>query len=214
MRLLLLLFALAVGARGESLSVVALADAPETPGLPRVLLIGDSISIGYTGPVRELLRGKANVYRIPTNAGPTINGLANLTRWLGRLKWDTIHFNWGLHDLKIAPDGTRQVSREQYERNLRLLAPQLKAAATRLIFATTTPVPEGKVNPPRMDSDVAAYNEAARRVMQEYGIEINDLYSLAKPRLKEIQLPANVHFTPEGYRVLAEQVAAALSRAR
>src|SRR5690349_5233165 len=58
--------------------------------LPRVLLIGDSISIGYTVAVRELLHGKANVHRIPTNGGPTTNGLAHLPAWLGAGKWDVI----------------------------------------------------------------------------------------------------------------------------
>lgn len=45
----------------------ALRDVPDLPGLPRVLLIGDSISIGYTLLVRELLKGKASIYRIPVN---------------------------------------------------------------------------------------------------------------------------------------------------
>src|SRR5882757_11342750 len=78
----------------------AMAEITDDPKLPRVLLIGDSISIGYTLDTRELLAGKANVHRIPTNGGPTTSGLANLDAWLGEGKWDVIHFNWGLHDLK------------------------------------------------------------------------------------------------------------------
>ena len=66
----------------------------EVPGLPRVLLIGDSISEGYTLPVRKLLQGRANVQRIPQNGGPTKLGLANLDQWLGPGRWDVIHFNW------------------------------------------------------------------------------------------------------------------------
>ena len=64
----------------------AFAPVQDVAGLPRVLLIGDSISIGYTLDVRELLKGKANVHRIPTNGGPTTNGLANLSKWLGDSK--------------------------------------------------------------------------------------------------------------------------------
>ena len=45
----------------------SLAKITDEPGLPRVLIIGDSISMGYTLPVRELLRGKANLHRIPMN---------------------------------------------------------------------------------------------------------------------------------------------------
>src|SRR5205085_7354883 len=83
----------------------SLAPVTDTPGLPRVMLIGDSISMGYTVPVRELLAGKANVHRVPGNAFSTREGLADLSRWLGSEKWDVIHFNWGLHDLKHWKDG-------------------------------------------------------------------------------------------------------------
>src|SRR5271168_1054472 len=71
-----------------------LAAIKDEPALPRVLLIGNSISIGYTLPTRKLLAGKANVHRIATNGGPTTNGLKNLASWLGAGKWDVIHFNW------------------------------------------------------------------------------------------------------------------------
>ena len=76
------------------------APIKDDPKLPRVLLVGDSISIGYTLPTRDFLKGKANLHRIPTNGGPTTRGLANIDAWLGKSKWDIIHFNWGLHDLK------------------------------------------------------------------------------------------------------------------
>src|SRR5687768_8371749 len=77
----------------------SLVPVDEQPGLPRVLLIGDSISMGYTIPVRDLLKGQANVLRPMTNCGPTIRGIESLDSWLGNKKWDVIHFNFGLHDL-------------------------------------------------------------------------------------------------------------------
>jgi acyl-CoA thioesterase-1 len=199
---------LAVSAAAQA--VPEFAPIEDVPGLPRVLLMGDSISMGYTFPVRELLRGKANVHRIPANGGPTINGLQHLDEWLAG-KWDVIHFNFGLHDIKIAPDGSRQVPLEKYGENLRAIVERLNRTGARLIWASTTPVPDAKVDPPRQSADVEAYNLAARRIMQEKGVPVNDLYSLALPRLKELQQPANVHFTPEGSRVLAERVAAAIA---
>src|SRR5260221_7460827 len=84
---------------GERKKDPSLAEITDTAGLPRVLLIGDSISMGYTLPVRELLQGKANVHRIPENGSSTPVGVAKLKAWLGDGKWDVIHFNWGLHDL-------------------------------------------------------------------------------------------------------------------
>lgn len=190
----------------------ALQQIQDTPGLPRVLLIGDSISIGYTLPVRELLSGKANVHRIPENGGNTNRGLEKLGAWLGDGKWDVIHFNWGLHDLRL-DDGRQAVPLAQYEENLRALVRQLKATGAKLIWCSTTPVPEGDLNPPRRNADVIVYNEAAARVMRENGIPTDDLYAYANPILRELQLPANVHFKPEGSAMLAKQVVVSLEKA-
>jgi acyl-CoA thioesterase-1 len=184
----------------------------DVPGLPRVLLIGDSISIGYTLPVRALLDGKANVHRIMTNGGPSLNGLQNLRDWLGKEKWDVIHFNWGLHDLKIMQDGRHQAELDEYEKTLTELVKPLKATGARLIWASTTPVPEGKLDPLRTPSDVPLYNDVAKKIMDANGIPIDDLYSFVVPRASEIQLKENVHFTPAGYQALAEQVAEAIRK--
>ncbi|MCU0246523.1 MAG: SGNH/GDSL hydrolase family protein [Bryobacter sp.] len=185
----------------------AFAPITDEAGLPRVLLIGDSISIGYTLPVRELLKGQANVHRIPENAAHTNNGVAKLEKWLGDKPWDLIHFNFGLHDLRIMDHGKHQVAIEQYEANLRTIVARLKQTGARLIWCSTTPVPEGKVSPPRNPADVTLYNAAARRVMEAEGIAVDDLYAFALPRLSAIQRPANVHYTDEGSRVLAGEVA-------
>ena len=185
----------------------------DDPGLPRVLLIGDSISMGYTLPVRELLKGKANVHRIPENGGPTTRGLEQLKDWLGAGRWDVIHFNWGLHDLKYMDDGKRQTPIREYKSNLKRLVKELRETGAKLIWASTTPVPEGKVNPPRRNVDVIEYNKAAKRIMEANGVMIDDLYALALPKLAQIQHPANVHFTDDGSKVLAGQVAQSILKA-
>ncbi len=184
-----------------------MVEITDTPGLPRVLLIGDSISIGYTLPVRQLLEGKANVHRILTNGGPTKNIEPNLTKWLGTGHWDVIHFNFGLHDLKRMEDGKPQVDLETYEKNLRALIAQLKTTGAKLIWASTTPVPEGKINPPRDPADVVKYNEVALKVMKENGVLVDDLFTTVTPKLKEYQLPLNVHFNNDGYKFLGQAVA-------
>jgi lysophospholipase L1-like esterase len=182
----------------------------DVPGLPRILLIGDSISIGYTLPVRERLAGKANVHRIPENGGPTTNGLARLDAWLGTQHWDVIHFNWGLHDLKLMYSGQQQVALPDYERNLDQLVQRLKQTDAQLVWASTTPVPEGKLNTPRRPEDVPLYNEAARKVMDKHSVPINDLHAFALPWLSKIQITNNVHFTKEGSAALAQPVAEAI----
>jgi acyl-CoA thioesterase-1 len=190
----------------------AFAEVKDDPALPRVLLIGDSISIGYTAAVQKELAGKANVHRAPTNCGPTIRGLEGLDAWLGDGRWDVIHFNWGLHDLKFMDDGKRQVPPDEYEKNLAELVARLKKTGATLVWCSTTPVPEG-CSPPRTNEDVLAYNAAAKKVMDAGGIAIDDLYAFALPKLAEIQLPANVHFKPEGSAVLAKQVAESILKA-
>ena len=200
----------------------AMKPIEDQPGLPRVLLIGDSISIGYTLAVREELKGVANVHRPPTNCGPTTNGLANLDKWLGDKPWDVIHFNWGLHDLKYMdekgalvnpkePKAKQQVPPEQYEKNLRELVGRLKKTQATLIWCATTPVPEGAAG--RIADDSVPYNAIASKVMNEAGITTDDLHAFAKSRIKDIQLPANVHFSGDGSKTLAQQVAKSITSA-
>jgi hypothetical protein len=220
----------------------SLIEVPDVAGLPRVLLIGDSISMGYTQDVRARLKGRANVHHPAENCGPTERGLARLDRWLGSNHWDVIHFNFGLHDLKYLDDQGRYVAPEKgkqvappavYRKNLRELALRLKKTGAVLVFATTTPVPPGTLG--RIAGDERQYNEVAVSVMHDLDIPIDDLggYVEAKQttlpprpvseapaagkhvalRSGEIQLPFNVHFTPDGYDALAGLVVASLEQA-
>jgi lysophospholipase L1-like esterase len=189
----------------------ALAPLQDTPGLPRVLIIGDSVSIGYTLPVRELLQGKANVHRIPQNGSSTGVGLANLQRWLGEGKWDVIHFNFGLHDAKQLPEGNHHSDPATYEKNLRELVNRLQASGAKLVWATTTPVPDGGIlTPIRRFDDVAIYNTIAQKVMTENHVAIDDLNTAIQPDLTKLQIPHDVHYTREGYQFLAARVAASI----
>lgn len=180
-------------------------------GLPRVLLIGDSISVGYTVTVREALAGKANVHRIPENGGSTWRGLEKLGAWLSPGAWNVIHFNFGLHDLKYMKDNKLDLAGEQvstpdaYAANLDRLAAELGKTGAALIWAATTPVPEG-ANGRRKGDDVI-YNAAAATVMRRHGIRINDLYSHVLPALENLQRPRDVHYTPDGYAFLGRKVA-------
>jgi acyl-CoA thioesterase-1 len=196
----------------------AYAEITDIPGLPRVLLIGDSISIGYTLLVRAQLQGKANVHRPAENCSETANGLKRLDAWLGTGRWDVIHFNFGLHDLKyldaagkyVTPDKGKQVALlPEYEGNLRTLVARLQKTGARLIFATTTPVPADSQG--RVEHDELRYNAVAVRVMKELGVAIDDLHAAVAPRQQILQQPKNVHFTDAGYAVLADHVVASIT---
>ncbi len=198
------------------------AQIADDPKLPRVLLIGDSVSCGYTLAVRKELAGQANLHRPPANCGSTKTGLRDLEKWLGSNKWDVIHFNWGLHDLGYRftendnrdaqgnyarPDngGHQNVTPAQYEQNLRELIARLKRTGAKLICATTTPVPAD------LHSYVKAaelpYNVAAKKVMSAEGVPVADLWAFATPQLDKIQEHGNPHFTAKGSEALAREVA-------
>ena len=193
------------------------AQITDVAGLPRVLLLGDSISIGYTLPTRARLAGKANVHRPAENCSDSGTGVRTIDKWLGAGKWDVIHFNFGLHDVKyldekgalVSPEKGKQVaSVAEYEKNLRALVASLKKTGAKLIFATTTQVPAGSAG--RVEHDEIRYNAAAIRVMKENGVEVDDLHRFVAARQDKIQLPKNVHFTKDGYEQLADTVVASI----
>lgn len=186
----------------------------DEPGLPRVLLVGDSISMGYTLPVRAHLRGRANVHHPAENCGDTGRGLRDLDAWLGDGRWDVIVFNFGLHDLKyldargkyVAPsEGKKVTPLPRYEANLHALTARLKRTGAKLVYATTTPVPANSLA--RIEHDERAYNAVARRVMAAEQIPVLDLCALVEAKQAELQLPNNVHFTEEGFQLLGTAVA-------
>ncbi|MFC5051795.1 SGNH/GDSL hydrolase family protein [Rubritalea spongiae] len=199
------------------------------PALPNVLILGDSISIGYTLQVRELLQGKSNVFRPMgrhgnrrENCNGTGYGVANIDRWLAVQKWDVIHFNWGLHDLKhVKTPGTNEKSNDindptqatigEYTKNMKVLVSRLKATDARLIFATTTPIVSGTLNPLRTPEAPVRYNAAALKIMKANGVRVNDLHELCEPHLSEWQKPKNCHFNAVGSEALAKQVAKAIT---
>ncbi|MEA2067788.1 MAG: sulfatase-like hydrolase/transferase, partial [Verrucomicrobiota bacterium] len=176
--------------------------------LPNVLLIGDSISIAYTPMVREILEGKANVFRPhdlkknrPINCGSTDVGLKGLDGWLKGRTWDVIHFNWGLHDLcyrnpkvthiygsRDKVDGKISVPISRYKKNMEQLVRRLEQTDAVLVWASTTRVPAGEAG--RIEGDAVRYNAAAAAIMERHGIRIDDLYSMTKEFSKEEALVA------------------------
>lgn len=173
----------------------------DDPNLPRVLLIGDSVSRGYTQSVRKALAGKANVHRAPANCGPTSLGLKKIEVWLGNGNWDIIHFNFGIHD--------RNTPVEDYSQRLKQLANRLKETDAKLIWASTTPIPD---DPSKMQTahSIVERNQAAAQIMEERNIAINNLFTAVTPHLEQMQNPNDVHFNAQGYEFLGQQVADAI----
>lgn len=207
---------------------------PATDPRTRVLLLGDSISQGYHKTVVDELGADFHVVRPMKadgkgyeNCEGTTKGVKELDRWLALDggHWDVIHFNFGLHDLKHVLPGTLRNSNDPthpnqapidvYERQLREITERLLATGAELIFATTTPVPEGGVRPFRDPWIVFEYNFVASKIMGELRVHVTPLYAYAGSRLDELQQPVNVHFKKDGSRRLGGVVAdTILSRVR
>ena len=173
----------------------------DVPGLPRVLLIGDSVSRGYTQAVRKELNGKANVHRAPENCGPTANGLRKIDVWLGQEKWDVIHFNFGIHD--------RATPLVDYTKRLEELLERLEKTGAKIVWASTTPIPD---DPAKKQSaaSIVERNLAAAMLMKKRGHSIDDLFSEISPKLDTLQNPNDVHFNAAGYDFLGAQVAVSI----
>lgn len=190
--------------------------------LPVVVLIGDSIRMGYEPFVTEALRGKARIVGPgKANGGDSANVLRNLDQWAIDHKPAVVHFNAGLHDLKLdRKTGKHQVERADYRKNLAAIRQRLeKETSARLIFATTTPVIDERHRAnkgfDRLEADVKAYNEAAREVLGQGGvIAYDDLHAAAeKLGIESALVKDGVHYTPAASRALAESVVAAIERA-
>ena len=207
---------------GTSISAVH-AENPAQKESPKVLIIGDSISLGYTPVLQGILHKQVEIIRPLNKNGGWINCQGTkfsremMDEWLAAGQFDVIHFNFGLHDLKHVhpetgrnstdPTHPQQSNLEQYEKNLREIVAKLKATDAKLIFATTTPYPDKPGGPLRRSDQPAKYNQAALRIMKENGIRVNDLHGFVLPRMDELLLPNNVHFRPAANLELAEQVA-------
>ncbi|WP_200587130.1 SGNH/GDSL hydrolase family protein [Pedobacter segetis] len=191
---------------------------------PKILIIGDSISIGYTPFVKSNLKDEAEVIHCKGNAKFTDNGIAHLDEWLGTEKWDIIQFNWGLWDIcyrdpnkpaeytnRDKIKGKITTDKKTYEANLQTMVNRLKQTDAKLIFVTTTYVPDQEIG--RYNKDVMAYNAIAKQVMKRNNIVVNDLYAVSKQIHDEYGLnDTNVHYKKEGYLKLAVTITEGLTK--
>jgi hypothetical protein len=167
--------------------------------LPRVLLIGDSITRAYYPTVEGKLQGKAYVARIATSKAigdPAL--LAELTVFWGEAHFDVVHFNVGMHGWEYSED--------EYRHHLPALVATIRkhARGARLIWASTTPVRVDRTPGPSKER-IEARNAIAREYMSKAGIPIDDLYGLMEPHADLHS--DDIHFNKEGSTMMGGSVA-------
>lgn len=185
---------------------------------PKILIIGDSISIGYTPFVKEYFLEKAIVSRNKGNAQHTGTGLKNIEAWIGEEQWDIVQFNWGLWDLcyrhsdskeygnRDKINGKPEYTIQEYASNLDTIVSLIKKKTNaKLIFVATTNVPKNE--PGRHQNEVRKYNDAAKKIMKKHGVLVNDIYKASIKIHKNFGLGANdVHYNKEGYEKLGKLI--------
>jgi len=108
-----------------------------------VVLIGDSIRMGYEPIVRQELQEIAVVHASAENGRDSRNVLEHLREWTQPHAPHVVHMNCGLHDLKRVPPATEcAVPLEEYAANIRSIFESLKQTRAKVIWATNTPVDE------------------------------------------------------------------------
>ncbi|WP_274365627.1 SGNH/GDSL hydrolase family protein [Paenibacillus thermotolerans] len=174
--------------------------------MKKVLLLGDSIRMGYEPLVRAGLQGIAEVVAPEENGRFAKHTLWGVNLWIRDLgKPDIVHWNNGLWDLHHeAPMVEALTSLDEYIETLRRIINELQRTGAKIIFATTTPIPSDGTG--RSNAEIDLYNKAAVELMNRHGIEVNDLNRVVKQDLNGYICEDKVHLTEQGNIKCAEQV--------
>lgn len=187
--------------------------------MKKILLIGDSIRKGYDKYVRMSFEGEAEVYYPEENCRFAAYVTRNLHEWkknLGIEDIDLIHWNAGLWDDLILPDGECLTPLPVYcyyiERICKLIKSYFPNA--KVIFATSTPIQEELfMHCKRINKDTERYNEEAVAIVKRHGFEVNDLYSAMVGMPKEYYSDLTHPYTAGGTKLLTEKVVSAIEKA-
>ena len=191
--------------------------------MKKVLLLGDSIRMGYEAMVADLLREECEVRYSEENgrfAAYTLWQANQMFKEYGR--FDLVHWNNGYWDMNVeAPMTEAMHPLEEYRHFLQRILALCRQNADHVIFATTTPVQEkGSAFDVAhtgcyisYDNDwVRSYNRTARELMEQENVPVNDLYELMQSSESYYKCPDKLHLTEDGYRLCAEQAASMIRK--
>jgi alpha-L-fucosidase len=173
--------------------------------LPRVLLIGNSITQSYYSFVEDSLKGRAYVARYTTSRGIQDPALfEEIKNLIKHHKFSVIHFNNGLHGIHYTA--------AQYEKGLKKLIRTLKkyGQGAELMGATSTRVLPG-FNWGKTDEFnqnlIETRNAILTTTCKAQNIPVNDLYHVTKDHPEWFSTD-KIHYNESGRRELGKQVVA------
>jgi len=172
--------------------------------LPRVILIGDSITRGYYSSVEEQLKPQAYVARIATSKAigdPAL--LSEISTFLSQTKFDVVHVNIGMHGWDY--------TEAEYKQHLPALLKLIKKTTpnAKIIWAQTTPIRKDR-DKGATNQRIQTRNEIAKAFFDSKRIPINDLHALMQPHTNLHS--DDIHFNKEGSTLLATQVATEIKK--
>lgn len=182
--------------------------------MKKIVLIGDSIRIGYDSYTKMAFEDVAEVYYPEDNCRFAAYTLRHLCDWKDKFECgddvDCVHWNVGLWDcLIMAVDDEYLTPIELYKYYLERVCNAIKKMFpyAKVIFATSTPVQEELFwRNYRYNKDVEEYNNAAIEIAKKHGFEINDLYALTKDAPKSYHSDVTHYYTKEGTRLITNKV--------
>ena len=182
--------------------------------MKKILLIGDSIRLGYDKWVADALKDRAQVYFPKENCEYAENVLRFLHEWVSAdglgANLDVIHWNAGLWDcLRLFGDDPMtpiEVYGSYITRIQKRIVRLFPNAVS--IFAASTPIREEKYSPDfrRYNAEIEAYNAAARKALEGTGARIDDLYAVMKDVPVSCYSDATHFYTPEGTEIIGSAV--------
>lgn len=186
--------------------------------MKKVVLIGDSIRMGYHDFVVRKLDGRAEVWGPAQNCRHSLWALDHFPEWVAAQEPDIVHVNFGIHDVSIEPDGEHQILLPQYRLCLKRFIDKVKELGNaQMIWATTTPLfaPEEGVPMSQWKieeaAELAVYSAAAREIVDAEGLAVNDLHAAILENGHDKCLTEDgCHMTEFGNEVLADAVVRAV----
>ena len=181
--------------------------------MKNLLLVGDSIRMGYDKSVKKTLEGLANVYFPAENCRFASYLLRSFHDYLDGVDGkdiDVVHWNAGLWDCLRLFEEDVHTPVEIYEYYIDRLCVRIKKVCpnAKVVFATSTSVLSEKMdkNFKRYNEDIEKYNEAAVKVCRKHGFEINDLYSLSVTLGEEVHSDPVHYYTTSGTEAFTNKV--------